>query len=196
MNEERGLPEVISLLHRVGVTVVLQQSLPTLQLRGATFNHNGKPCIALTDYVGFYPTLWFALFHELFHVLFDWDEIKRNQYHVTDDENKQLSVQEQENKANEFASEYLFSAEKVKFVKRYLHDAVFINQFAADNHVHPSIVYAQCAYAAPKKTRSAWALTRKNSPLASECIEHFGAAIEGGLLVEDLMRPLKTAMYI
>ena len=195
MNEKRGLPEVIGLLHRVGVTVVLQQSLPTLQLRGATFNYNGKPCIALTDYVGFYPTLWFALFHELFHVLFDWDEIKENQYHVTDEENTQLSVQEREREANTFASEYLFSAEKVEAVKRHLNDTVFVNQFAADNHVHPSIVYTQCAYAMPK-SRSAWALARKNSPLASECIEQFGAAIEGGEQVEEIMRPLKTIMYI
>jgi HTH-type transcriptional regulator/antitoxin HigA len=127
-NEERGLSEVIRLLYQIGVTVVLQPSLPTLQLRGATFNHDGKPCIIVTDYIGFYPTLWFALFHELYHVLFDWEEIKENQYHVTDDSNKDLSVQEHEKEVNDFAGEYLFSREKVDMVKRLLHDEVFVKK--------------------------------------------------------------------
>jgi len=195
-NVAQGLPEVIQLLYRVGVTIVLQPSLPTLQLRGATFNYNGKPCIALTDYVGFYSTLWFALFHELFHVLFDWDEIKANQYHVTDDDNNQLSVQEREKEANAFAGEYLFSPEKVKFITPYLQDASYVADFAARHQVHPSIVYVQCARALGKN-RSAWKLARMHSPSASDCIKKFGVALEaeGEQLIEQLIQPLKASLY-
>ncbi len=195
-NVEQGLPEVIRLLYRIGITVVLQPSLPTLQLRGATFNHNGKPCIALTDYVGFYPTLWFALFHELFHVLFDWEEIQANQYHVTDDENNQLSVQEREKEANEFAAEYLFSSEKVEAVTPYLQDAKYVADFAAQHQVHLSIVYTQCARALGKN-RSAWKLARMHSPNASDCIKEFGVPLEaeGEQLVEQLIQPLKARFY-
>ncbi len=195
MNVDRGFPEVIRLLHQIGITVVLQPSLPTLQLRGATFNHGGKPCIIVTDYVGFYPTLWFALFHELYHVLFDWEEIKENQYHITDDDNNQLSVQEHEKEANDFAGEYLFSRDKVEAVKRLLHDEVYVKQFAADNHVHPSVVYSQCAFNLPK-SRSAWALARSHSPAASETVNKFGIALENGELVEELVQPLKKTLYI
>ncbi|WP_460584566.1 ImmA/IrrE family metallo-endopeptidase [Hymenobacter arcticus] len=194
-NEERGLSEVIRLLYQVGVTVVLQPSLPTLQLRGATFNHDGKPCVIVTDYVGFYPTLWFALFHELYHVLFDWDEIKENQYHVTDDSNKDLSVQEHEKEVNNFAGEYLFSREKVDMVKRLLHDEAFVKRFADDNQVHPSVVYSQCAFYLPK-SRNAWALARNHSPAAADMINKFGVALENGELVEELVQPLKKILYI
>ena len=194
-NEEHGLAEVIRLLHRVGVTVVLQPSMPGLQLRGATFNHDGKPCIVVTDFVGFYPTLWFALFHELFHVLFDWDDIKLNQYHVTDDENKQLSVQEREREANNFAGEYLFSREKVAQIKYHLHDDEYVTRFAADNQVHPSIIYTQCAFAMPKN-RSAWILARKHSPLAGHTISQYGFALENGELIAELTKPLKSSLYV
>lgn len=194
-NEEHGLAEVIRLLHRVGVTVVLQPPLPGLQLRGATFNHDGKPAIVITDFVGFYSTLWFALFHELFHVLFDWEDIKVNQYHVTDDENQQLSVQEREREANNFASEYLFSREKVEQVKPFLHDDVYVARFAADHQVHPSIIYTQCAFAMPK-SRSAWALARKHSPSASRSIVEYGFALENGGLIAELTKPLKSSLYV
>jgi HTH-type transcriptional regulator/antitoxin HigA len=193
-NEEHGLAEVIRLLHRVGVTVVLQPSMPGLQLRGATFNHDGKPCIVVTDFVGFYPTLWFALFHELFHVLFDWDDIKLNQYHVTDDENKQLSVQERERVANDFAGEYLFSREKVAQVKYRLHDEEYVARFAADNQVHPSIIYTQCAFAMPKN-RAAWILARKHSPSAGQTISRYGFALEHGEFIAELTKPLKSSLY-
>ncbi|WP_310391376.1 ImmA/IrrE family metallo-endopeptidase [Hymenobacter sp.] len=193
-NEEHGLAEVIKLLHRVGVTVVLQPSMPGLQLRGATFNHDGKPCVVVTDFVGFYPTLWFALFHELFHVLFDWDDIKLNQYHITDDENKQLSVQEREREANNFAGEYLFSREKVAQIKYHLHDDEYVTRFAADNQVHPSIIYTQCAFAMPKN-RSAWILARKHSPSAGHTISQYGFALENGELIAELTKPLKSLLY-
>lgn len=195
MNAERGFAEVIRLLYQLGVTLVLQPSLPTLQLRGATFNHRGKPCIIVTDYVGFYPTLWFALFHELYHVLFDWEEIKENQYHITDDDNKELSAQEHEKEVNDFAGEYLFSREKVNMVKRLLHDEAYVKRFAADNQVHPSVVYSQCAFYLPK-SRSAWALARNHSPIASETVIKFGIALENGEPVEELVQPLKKILYI
>lgn len=194
-NVERGFSEVIRLLHQVGVTVVLQPSLPTLQLRGATFNHAGKPCIVVTDYVGFYPTLWFALFHELYHVLFDWEEIKENQYHITDDDNQQLSVQEREQEANHFAGEYLFSREKVELVKRLLHDEPYVRRFAADNQVHPSVIYSQCAFHYPK-SRSAWSLARTHSPEAKLTVNKFGIALENGEPVEELVQLLRTSIYI
>lgn len=193
-NVDKGLPEVIRLLYRVGITVVLQPPLPTLQLRGATFSHNGKPCIVVTDYVGFYPTLWFSLFHELHHVLFDWDEIKANKYHVTDDNNQDLSVQEKEAEANSFAGEYLFSSEKVDKVWPYINNASYVAEFAATHQVHPSIVYVQCARA-NSKSRTGWKLARHYSPKASECIANHGVPIDGEQSIEELIRPLKQRLY-
>jgi HTH-type transcriptional regulator/antitoxin HigA len=140
-NVELGLINIIKELYKIGITVIYQTPLPSLHLRGATVNVNHRPCIVLTDYRGFYPTLWFALIHELFHVIFDWDEIKNNLYHLSDAENTQLSVMEKEAEANSFAREYLFSKEKTKAVKPYLNNPEYVEEFARNNHVHPSFIY-------------------------------------------------------
>ncbi len=146
MSVEYGLQNIIKGLFKIGVTVIYQSSLPSLHLRGATFSVNDKPCIVITDYKGFYPTLWFALIHELFHVLFDWEEIKNNSYHLSDKDNEQLSVIEKEKEANNFAREYLFSKEKLNTVRSHLFNSEFVREFAETNHVHPSFVYVFNAY--------------------------------------------------
>jgi HTH-type transcriptional regulator/antitoxin HigA len=130
INVEYGLVNVIKALFKLGVTVVFQPSLSSLHLRGATFSVNDQPCIALTDYKGFYPTLWHCLIHELYHVLFDWDEIKSNSYHLSEDPIASLTLNEKETDADNFAREYLFSASKLEDVKPYLRDKEFIDEVA------------------------------------------------------------------
>jgi len=172
-NVERGLMEVIRSLFKLGITVIYQPPLPTLQLRGATFAVDDKPCIVLTNYIDFYPTLWFALIHELYHVLFDWDDIRVNLYHLTDDNDDQLAVRQREDMADDFAREYLFSKEKSQEVKRFLNDREFIQRYANDHHVHSSFIYVFAAYDAGSDKR-AWGRARQLSPsvqLASRYID-------------------------
>jgi HTH-type transcriptional regulator / antitoxin HigA len=165
-NVELGLTNVIRQLFKIGITVIYQPSLSSLHLRGATFSHNNKPSIVITDYKGFYPTLWFALIHELFHVLFDWDEIKNNSYHISDDGTEELSVIEKEKEANLFAREYLFSKQKMSDVKPHLYDVDYVKEFANNNHVHHSFVYVFNAYDL-KNDRTAWAKAKKQNPTSS-----------------------------
>lgn len=169
MNVERGLIEVARLLFEVGVTVIYQAPMQTLKLRGATFNHNGKPSIILTNYRGFYATLWYALIHELFHVLFDWEEIREHKYHLTDDSNEQLSVQEREKDADDFARKYLFSKEKMHEVRPHLHDDDYVAEFAADNHIDKSIIYVFYAFDVQADNRKAWARAKLYSPKIENC---------------------------
>ncbi|MCS3797187.1 ImmA/IrrE family metallo-endopeptidase [Niastella sp. OAS944] len=164
-NIEFGLPSVIKDLFKMGVTVIYQEALPALHLRGATFAVYDKPCVVLTNYRGFYPTLFFALIHELFHVLFDWEEIKVNGYHLSDDDENELSVKAKEDEADSFAREYLFSKEKTKFLKPYLNNnPAFVEKFTTDNHVHPSFAYVFNAFDLGKTHRWAWALANSFNP--------------------------------
>lgn len=164
-NVELGLPSVIKDLYKMGVTVIYQEALPALHLRGATFAVYDKPCVVLTNYRGFYPTLFFALIHELFHVLFDWEEIKANGYHLTDDDEKELSVKAKEDEADEFAREYLFSKEKTQFIKPHLNNnPEFVEKFTLENHVHPSFAYVFNAFDLGKTHRWAWALANTYNP--------------------------------
>lgn len=164
-NVELGLPNVIRELYKMGVTVIYQDPLPSLHVRGATFSVYDKPCIVITNYRGFYPTLWFALLHELFHVLFDWDEIRINLYHLSQEDEETLSVKQKEEEANNFAREYLFSQEKTKAIKRYLNnDESLVAKYAKDNHVHPSFAYVFNAFDLGKTHRWAWALANTYNP--------------------------------
>ncbi len=168
-NVEKGLLEVSRLLFEVGITVIYQPSLQTLKLNGATFNHNDKPAIILSNYSGFYATLWHALIHELYHVLFDWEEIRAHKYHITEDSNEQLSVKEREDEANRFTREYLFSKEKSKLVRPYLNDYQYIEEFGRTHHVDPSIIYVYHAFDTQSTNRSAWAKAKAFSPNIDRC---------------------------
>ncbi|MGE0569388.1 MAG: hypothetical protein AB7O73_15720, partial [Bacteroidia bacterium] len=105
MNVEKGIWEVIRQLYRMGITIIYLPKFKSLHIRGATFAVNKKPCIVLTDYKGFYPTLWFALLHELHHVLFDWDDILVNSYHISDEVDLYTKT-EVEDVADKFAKDY------------------------------------------------------------------------------------------
>jgi HTH-type transcriptional regulator/antitoxin HigA len=194
-NVKLGLPSVIRDLYKMGVTVIYQEALPALHLRGATFSVYDKPCIVLTNYRGFYPTLFFALIHELFHVLFDWEEIKVNGYHLTDDDANELSVKAKDAEADDFAREYLFSKEKTKIVKPYLStNPAFVEKFAIENHVHPSFAYVFNAYDLGKTHRWAWALANSYNPKEDlqELLEELKNPWEGLQPVKEHAKYLKS----
>ncbi|MGV3599102.1 MAG: hypothetical protein ACO1PI_14655 [Bacteroidota bacterium] len=177
-NVEIGLFNVIKTLFRLGVTVIYQSPFAnSLHVRGATFPVNEKPCIVLTNYRGFYATIWHALIHELFHVLFDWEDIKQTRYHLsvmtdgyseventpmTTDRIEDLSVIERDKEADDFARAYLFSREKSSEIQPYLKFKSKVEEYAKSHQIHPSFIYAYNAY--EKKHSSAWALAKQNNP--------------------------------
>lgn len=182
MDVENGLVNVIQQLYQLGITVVFIPSFTSLHIRGATFEVNNKPCIALTDYVGFYPTLWFALVHELYHVLFDWDEIRLSNYHISQENQKSLNSQSQnEIEADNFAREYFFSKDKTLEASRFINNHDMIQQYALSNNVDPSFVYVFYAFDAPKNDKYAWGRAKKLNPnidtLKSKLQYDFGATI-------------------
>lgn len=195
-NVEFGLLTIIKDLYKLGVTIIYQPPLPSLHLRGATFAVNDKPCIVLTNYVGFYGTLWFALIHELFHVLFDWEEIQSNMYHLSDDEDNELVVQEKEYEANQFAREYLFPQEKMNQIKHNLNNPYFVSEFAKNNHVHPSIIYVFNAFDSSKTNRMPWARARKNEPPEMiNCISHLENPWSNSKPINEIVKSKKLEIY-
>lgn len=152
VNVESGLVVVAQKLFKLGITlIVIPKFGSDLHLRGATFSYKGKPCIALTRYNRFYPTLFFTLIHELFHLLYDWETIKKHNYHINiDKKNSESEIFSEvinspdidEDEADEFASEYLFSKSKLEKVVNHINEPLFIKKFAKENLIHPSIIYS------------------------------------------------------
>jgi HTH-type transcriptional regulator/antitoxin HigA len=161
---DTGLQNVITDLYKLGVTVIYQSSFSNLHLRGATLIVNDKPCVALTNYKGFYPTLWFALMHEISHVLFDLNEIKETSYHVTDKGPSDDVLDKKEIHANKFAREYLFSTEKSNSIRPHLSNKAYVEEFAAQNNIHKSFIYVFHAFFADKDDSKAWPRARNNNP--------------------------------
>lgn len=139
-NVENGLKTVFQALFNIGVTVVFQPVLPNTQIRGATLVVNNKPCIVITDFRKNYANFWFALIHELHHVLFDIETIQKSMFHLTGEPDLFLI---QEEKADEFASEYLFSNEKMRYIQNFIHNPYMVEQFAKECQIHPCIIYSQ-----------------------------------------------------
>ncbi|MCR6722079.1 MAG: hypothetical protein NVV59_17730 [Chitinophagaceae bacterium] len=146
INVEHGLLQVFKILFKLGITVVFVPKLyKDLHIRAATFCVNDKPCIALTNYRDYYPTLWFSLFHELYHVLYDWNEVMAAEggAHVS----AGMSTGDiDEESANAFAARYLFDDEKMEMVEPFINDPAYVAKVARGYNVHESIVYALYSY--------------------------------------------------
>jgi len=137
-NEKNGIITVIKALYHIGITIIYQPHLPSVQVRGATYIIEGKPCIVLTNLYENYPTIWFALLHELHHVLYDFDDIEKRNYHLSGEPDLFLL---QESKANEFAREYFLSYEKSNYIFPFIDERIIVEQYAQENEIHSSIIY-------------------------------------------------------
>ena len=138
---ENGLISVLKALFSVGVTVIYQPKLSKEQVRGATMIVNDKPCIVLSDINDHYPTLWFALLHELYHVLFDYETIHSQTFHITNDNVPDMYLIDEE-RADRFAEEYLLNGSKLKFISGYIDSNSIVTEYAAKWNIHPSIIYS------------------------------------------------------
>ncbi len=152
-NVESGLLTVFQALYNIGITVIFQPSLPKTQIRGATFLIKNKPCIVITDFNKNYATIWFALIHELHHVLFDLDTIKKTIYHLSGEPDLFLI---QEDKANGFASDYLLSSEKMRFIEKMIHNKFMVEKFAKECQIHPCIIYSQYQWRQSENGNDYW----------------------------------------
>ena len=160
-NVEKGLLTIFQALYNVGVTVVFQPSLPKTQIRGATFFINNKPCVVITDFNKNYATIWFALIHELSHVLFDLETIEDTKFHLSGEPDLFLI---QEDKANEFASEYLLSSEKMRYIEKMINNPLIVRRFAKECQVHPCIIYSQYQWRQSELGNNYWGLFKEHFP--------------------------------
>ncbi len=169
-NIEKGLLTIFQALYNIGVTVVFQPSLPKTQIRGATFFINDKPCVVITDFNKNYATIWFALIHELHHILFDLDTIKDTKFHLSGEPDLFLL---QEDKANEFASEYLFSSEKMRYIENLINNPLMVSRFAKECQIHPCIIYSQYQWREYKlKNNNCWRHFKEHFPDVKSAIKN------------------------
>lgn len=190
---ENGLFIVARALFNVGVTVIFQPYLSTTQVRGATFIIDDKPCIVLTDLNKKYPTIWFALIHELHHALYDYKFIKSFSYHLSGEPDLTLI---QEDKANEFALEYLIPTDRFNYVKPYIHNPMLVNKVAREAQIHPSIIYRRYQYEMSKINEDYWGAFQKHFPSVEIAVEKLKLAPWTSETIEESSNKIKEILYI
>lgn len=165
-DEEKGLLRAARALYSAGVTLVVQGYLTGTQIRGATFVVDGQPALVLTDYKKKYDTVWFALLHELYHVLKDLGRIEKLGYHITGEEQDLFVSQMSEKEADEFASQFLLSDEKFDYIRRFIDIPEVVRDHAKEWNVHPSIIYGRYAF-----ENNEYGKYAKHRPSVSKAVE-------------------------
>ncbi len=143
---EHEVRHVPSVLAKLGIRLVVVKHLQGTHIDGATFWLDDKsPVIAVSLRFDRIDSFWFTLYHELSHVLhkdkwsIDIDIVGPNRS-VSDD------IPEIEKRANQEASNYLISREKLdSFITRHRprFSKVSIIRFANLHQIHPGIVVGQ-----------------------------------------------------
>lgn len=139
--EEKGFHHVLQALFNIGITVIVQDYLTKTQVRGGTFVVNNKPCIVITDFNKSFPHLWFALMHEIYHIIFDLEQLRTLKFHLTGEAQSDLFLF-REDYADMFGWEMLFPQEKREYIKHLIRYESTVVEYAKDNMVHPAIIYA------------------------------------------------------
>lgn len=123
-------------LRSLGVHVVLQEEIKGCRAYGATFWSNGHPVIVLSVRGKTDGALWFALFHELAHVLLhpDSTHIERRGESSLD-----ASLQAEEEAANAFAETELIPLECRSELYK-LRSKLEVIDFASQQGVSPGVV--------------------------------------------------------
>jgi len=146
-NEKDGLFYAVRSLFHAGVTVLINPYIGKTQIRGATFIVNGKPCIVLQDFRRNYDTIWFALAHELCHIIKDLPLISRMNFHITLDKSEpDFFIDDAiEKRANDFASEILLPEKHLKYIASFIDVPGMVTKIARELSVSESIIYGQYA---------------------------------------------------
>lgn len=193
MNIEKGLVTVIKALYNIGITVIYQPHLPNVQAYGATFSVYNKPCIVITDLNKNYPTIWFALMHELHHVLYDMDEISKRIFHITGEPDLFLI---QEELANEFAREYLFSKERSKYIEPLIQNKYVVEKVAAEAQVEPSFVYNFYNYDQYQSgDKYAWAKFKALIPNTSLAVKNINSNVWKKETIQESVQFFKEKVF-
>jgi hypothetical protein len=86
-------------------------------------------------------------------VLFDLELLQKVKYHLTGEPDLFLI---QEDKANQFASDYLISQEKMRYIEPLINNHLMVSRFAKDCQVHPAIIYSQFQFRQSENGNNYW----------------------------------------
>lgn len=129
------------LLNSVGVYLVYRRAIGNAKVRGALTAYEGHPTIYISGRYKTHSDTWFAIFHELCHLLDDFD---LNKTGVSMEESDELrSTDESDIRANAHARElFVDPVAYERFAGNGVFSSASIKGFAAEQGVAPGIIVA------------------------------------------------------
>ncbi|XBQ16920.1 MAG: XRE family transcriptional regulator [Oceanicaulis sp.] len=152
-----GPQRASEMLRDHGIALIAERQIPGLAIDGAAFMLEDRPVIGLTLRTDTLDNFWFTLMHELAHVTLHYATgLQTGFFDQTD---KDVSVDEQEEEANLFASNILIPDEMWrKSTARIAKSPEVIEKFAAKIQIHPAIVFGRIRKERAATDPKAWAL--------------------------------------
>lgn len=172
--------------------MIFQKHLRKTQIRGATILVNDKPCIVITDLRKNCATIWFALVHELQHVVYDLAIIRDTAFHLTGEPDLFLI----EECANEFAQEILFPKEKLKYISPMIHNELVVQQYAEDNGVHSSIIYSFYQFEMEKQGKNFYCAYQNQFPGINSISERLNINLWSEESIQASVEKIKTTLQL
>ncbi|MBG0916406.1 ImmA/IrrE family metallo-endopeptidase [Exiguobacterium sp. SRB7LM] len=140
-NYKDSLKSARKLLNRLGVYLVVYDAVENSKVRGALTTYEGSPAIYLTGRFKTHDHVWFALMHEIGHLLKHYDS---NKSIITFEEDFQVETDKKEEEANEFARDFFIDKKDyTDFINNKIFSSKEIMEFANSQKVLPGIVVAR-----------------------------------------------------
>lgn len=137
---ELSIKSCRKLCNKLGIYLVLCESIRNSKVRGALTTYDNHPAIYLSGRFKTHDNIWFAFIHEIAHLLKDYD---KNDVIISYEESEYI-MSEKETIANNFARDYFINPEAfAEFVSNLSFSDANIRQFAQTQGVLPGIVVSR-----------------------------------------------------
>lgn len=134
---ERSLQSCRKLCNKLGIYFVMCEAVTNSKVRGALTTYKNHPAIYLSGRFQSHTHIWFALMHEMAHLILHYD--KKETFVSLEEQGEQLNIREEE--ANEFARN-VFAAQKdyAEFIKTKVYTEESIRKFAKREGTIPEFI--------------------------------------------------------
>jgi addiction module HigA family antidote len=138
---EKSIKSARKLLNKCGVNLVICEPINNSKVRGALTTYERKPVIYLSGRFKTHDHIWFALIHEVGHLLLHYNP-DENVAIISLEEDLDFSYKEIE--ANNFARDFFIIEDEYKdYVQRNAITNKTIEQFASEQNILPGILVAR-----------------------------------------------------
>ena len=102
----------------------------------------------------------------------------------------------QEDKANEFAKEYLFSREKMRYIEKLIHNKIIVEKFANECQIHSSIIYSQFQWRQSEIGNDYWGAFKDKFPKISTVTKNLNIANWDVQSIEETAFQIKELLNV